>query len=140
MNQSNELLYFIITHVFMYDCTASSVLRVHFLWLWCLNSKAYRLQQLWLTGSREQAEQWCTGFVTQWQVESSQTRDQTHISCIGRWILNHWTTRKVPPTNFDKFYFHLNLVQSILKFLLRLLYPICYLKVCCSIFNHFGIF
>ena len=24
--------------------------------------------------------------------ESSQPRDQTHISCIGRWILYHWTT------------------------------------------------
>ena len=27
----------------------------------------------------------------------SPTRDQTHISCFGRWILKHWTTRKVPP-------------------------------------------
>ena len=22
-------------------------------------------------------------------------RDQTHVPCIGRWILNHWTTREV---------------------------------------------
>ena len=28
-------------------------------------------------------------------VESSQTRDLTHAPCIGRWILNHWTTREV---------------------------------------------
>ena len=27
---------------------------------------------------------------------SSQTRDRTNVSCIARWILNHWTTRKVP--------------------------------------------
>ena len=27
---------------------------------------------------------------------SSLTRDQTCILCIGRWILNHWTTRGVP--------------------------------------------
>ena len=27
---------------------------------------------------------------------SSLTRDQTCIPCIGRWILNHWTTREVP--------------------------------------------
>ena len=27
---------------------------------------------------------------------SSQTRDQTCISCISRWMLNHWTTREVP--------------------------------------------
>ena len=26
----------------------------------------------------------------------SPTRDQTYIPCIGRQILNHWTTRKVP--------------------------------------------
>ena len=28
---------------------------------------------------------------------SSPTRDQTCISCIGRQILNHWTTREVRP-------------------------------------------
>ena len=28
--------------------------------------------------------------------ESSWTRDQIHVPCIGRWILNHWTTREVP--------------------------------------------
>ena len=27
---------------------------------------------------------------------SFQTRDQTHIPCIARQILNHWTTREVP--------------------------------------------
>ena len=26
--------------------------------------------------------------------ESSQPRDRTHISCLGRWILYHWATRK----------------------------------------------
>ena len=25
----------------------------------------------------------------------SQTRDQVHVPCTGRWILNHWTTRQV---------------------------------------------
>ena len=29
--------------------------------------------------------------------ESSRTRDRTHVPCIGRQILNHWTTREVPP-------------------------------------------
>ena len=27
---------------------------------------------------------------------SSPTRDRTHVPCIGRQILNHWTTREVP--------------------------------------------
>ena len=30
-----------------------------------------------------------------WDV-SFLTRDQTHVPCIGRQILNHWTTREVP--------------------------------------------
>ena len=31
---------------------------------------------------------------------SSQTRDETCLPCIGRWILNHWTTREVPALTF----------------------------------------
>ena len=27
-------------------------------------------------------------------MEYFQTRDQTHVPCIGSWILNHWTTRE----------------------------------------------
>ena len=30
-------------------------------------------------------------------VHSSWTRDQTHVTCIGRRILNHWTPREVLP-------------------------------------------
>ena len=26
---------------------------------------------------------------------SSQPRDQTHISCISRWVLSHWATREI---------------------------------------------
>ena len=33
--------------------------------------------------------------VALWHVKSSQTRDQTYVPCICRWILNHWTTGKV---------------------------------------------
>ena len=36
-----------------------------------------------------------TGLVAPQHVESSQTRDRTHVSCIGRQILNHWTFREV---------------------------------------------
>ena len=31
-------------------------------------------------------------------------RDQTHVSYIGRQILNHWTTMEVPINSFSKFY------------------------------------
>ena len=34
------------------------------------------------------------GLVASQHVGSSWTRDQTHISCIGRWILYHSTTRE----------------------------------------------
>ena len=46
------------------------------------------------TGSRR------TGLVAPRHVESSWTRDQTPVPCIGRWILYHWTTREVLHFNF----------------------------------------
>ena len=33
--------------------------------------------------------------------ESSQTRDRTRVPCIGRQILNQWTTREVPLSTGD---------------------------------------
>ena len=36
------------------------------------------------------------GLVAPQRVGSSQTRDRTHVPCIGREILNYWTTREVP--------------------------------------------
>ena len=36
------------------------------------------------------------GLVVPWHVESSWTRDQTHVPCIGRQTPNPWTTREVP--------------------------------------------
>ena len=35
------------------------------------------------------------GWFALWHVGSSQGRDWTHVSCIDRWILNHWTTREI---------------------------------------------
>ena len=37
----------------------------------------------------------CTGIVAPKRVGSSQTRDRTHVPCIGRQILIHCTTREV---------------------------------------------
>ena len=53
---------------------------------------------LWRTGSTAHGFQWLwrTGLAAPWRVGSSQTRDQTCVSCIGRWILQHWTTRELP--------------------------------------------
>ena len=35
------------------------------------------------------------GLVVPQHVESSRTRDQTYVPCIGRQILNYWTTSKI---------------------------------------------
>ena len=47
---------------------------------------------LWSTDSRAQAQE---SLVARRHVESSWTRDQTHVPCTGRWILRHWTTSGV---------------------------------------------
>ena len=38
---------------------------------------------------------WHVGSVALWHVESSHTKDQTCVPCIGREIPNHWTPREV---------------------------------------------
>ena len=43
---------------------------------------------------------WHVGLVVPQPVESSQTRDQTHVPCIGGWILNHSTQKGSPPLQF----------------------------------------
>ena len=54
-------------------------------------------QQLQFAGSRAQAQQlWRMGLVAPQHVGSFRTRAQTHVPCIGRWILNHCATREVP--------------------------------------------
>ena len=39
---------------------------------------------------------WPLGLVALQHVGFSWSRDQTSVPSIGRWILNHWTTREVP--------------------------------------------
>ena len=36
-----------------------------------------------------------SGLVAPHHVESSRTRDRTHVPCIGRWILYHWVAQMV---------------------------------------------
>ena len=57
--------------------------------------QARGLQQLWLAGSRAQAQWlWRAGLVAPRHVGSSRTRARTRVSCIGRRILNHCATRE----------------------------------------------
>ena len=49
----------------------------------------HRLQGVW------DKQLWQRGLVALLNVGSSQTRDQTLVPYIGKWIVNHWTTREV---------------------------------------------
>ena len=110
----NKFIYFFI---FIFGCIGSALLRAGFLQLRrevatlrcgasashcggfsCCGAglQACGLQQVWLTGSRAQAQQlWHTGLAAPRHVGSSRTRDRTCVPCIGRQILNHCTTREV---------------------------------------------
>ena len=43
---------------------------------------------------------WRAGTVALRHIGSSWTRDRTHVPCIDRWILNHWTAKNVPEMLF----------------------------------------
>ena len=62
----------------------------------CFSSCCMQAQWVQPTGSREWAQQlWRMGLVTPRHVESSQTRNQIHVPCMGRRILIHCATSKV---------------------------------------------
>ena len=59
------------------------------------SSCSMQTQQLLPSGSRAQVQQlWHRGLVTLWNVGSSQIRDRTCVSCLGRQVLYHWATRE----------------------------------------------
>ena len=81
------------------------------LWLLLLQSSGSRhsLQYLRHTDSRAPSQKlWCMGFVAPRHVGSSWTRNQTHVPCIGRQILNHQTTRAVQACLF---YVHYSVLE-----------------------------
>ena len=64
--------------------------------LWCTDFSFLWLL-VWSMGSGAQASVVVVhGLSCSEPVRSSWTRDQTHVSCIGRQILIHCTTREVP--------------------------------------------
>ena len=54
----------------------------------------HRLQGAWAQQLR------LVELVAPQHVESSQSRDRTHVPCTGKQILNHGTTREVPESIF----------------------------------------
>ena len=79
--------------------------------LWGMGSRACGLCSLCHVGSLVEVHELSScgmGLVARgmWDL-SSPTRDQTHVPCIGRWILYHWTTREIPLIVFLKWKFRL---------------------------------
>ena len=66
---------------------------------WLLTAVASFVAEHGLWGVWAQ-QQWHVGLAAPWHVGSSQTMDQTHVLCIGRQILIHCATRKVPKVEF----------------------------------------
>ena len=59
---------------------------------------------------------WHTGLVAPQRVESSQTRDRTHVRYIDRWILIHCATSEVLFIHFfEKSMLHVGQENSIYK-------------------------
>ena len=87
--KSCSFLHWFFKIYFIFGGAASLLLHMGFLSLqWARASHCNgfsccreRLQELWYR-------------VSPMPVGSSQTRDQTRVPCIGRWMLNHWTPRE----------------------------------------------
>ena len=56
--------------------------------VWALGCTRFIRGALWAP------QLWAEGLAATWHVGSSQTRDRTHVPCIGRWMLNRWSTRE----------------------------------------------
>ena len=71
-------------------------------WLWCVGFSPWWLLLLEGTGSKCAGFRSCSSRAQEhpgwllWHMGSSQIRDQTHVSCFGRWILCYWATREAP--------------------------------------------
>ena len=83
-----------------FGCSGSSLLCIGFLELQqarLLSSRsasAPLVAEHRLEGARARSLQ-CTGLAAPWHVEFPQTRDQTRVPCIGRWIFIHCTTKEL---------------------------------------------
>ena len=163
------LFYFnIYSFYYLFGCVGSLLLHTGFLQLWqvgysslwcagfslrwllllwstgsrCTSFSSYgtRAQQVWLAGSRAQAQQlWHTGLVAPWHVGSSQTRAQTRVPCIGRRILNHCTTREVLELGIPFFFFLRNaFICFIIYLFIYLFLAVLGLHFCARAFSSCG--
>ena len=120
----NTFLSWLFTCLFVYGCPGSSLPWVYFscgAWTsYCSGLSCCR------AGALECRLSSCGAVAPRHVGSSSLTKDWTCVPCIGRWILNHWTTRKVPVYDFwyigfyifMKFSIFFPLIGAILSFLL----------------------
>ena len=70
-------------------CSGFSLQWLLLLWSTDASARGFRSCSAW-------APRWrCTCAVALWNVESSWTKGRNRVLCIGRLLLNHWTTREV---------------------------------------------
>ena len=108
-NSVLKFFFFLIFYFFIYGCAGSSLLQELLLYLQCSGFSLWWLLLSWSIGFKcaglsswdSQALQHrfsscgpCTGFVAQWPVGSSWTRDRTSVSSISRWILYQRASRE----------------------------------------------
>ena len=103
----------VFIYLFSFGCVGPSFLCEGFLQLRQAGATLHRCAQashyrgLSCCGAQApdaQAQQlWLTGLVALRHVGSSQTRARTRVPCIGRWILNHCTTREARKEEFCEF-------------------------------------
>ena len=74
----------------LFDITDSMDMSLHKFWELRMDSEAWPLQSV---GSQRVGHDWATEPNS---LESSWSRDQTHLPYIGEQILKHWTTMEVP--------------------------------------------
>ena len=96
--------FFAFIYLFIFGCSESSLLNSGFLQLQqagatlqlqCAGFSLLWLLLLWSSLCSMASVAVCPGIVALRHVESSRSRNQTGVPCIGRQIVNHWTTREV---------------------------------------------
>ena len=87
-HQTHGLLFILIFYLFIYlfGCLGSDLQMWDSPYLWWDLAFSAETHQLWGEGSAASG----LGDLR------FPTRDRTHIHCISRWTLNHWTPREVP--------------------------------------------
>ena len=89
-----------------------------------LQSRGSRLMGFSKCGAQTQSL-WHTGLAALQHTESSQTRDRTHVACIGRQILIHCSTQEILKLQFEEH----NRVYILLRNGMYEAFCVCHLQI-----------